>query len=91
MNKKEIKEMNKEIEKLIKIGKQKNKPHWDNVCEVKFYWCNNHHEYGAILPIDEDNSIEDALSYSISLEYKEPDAEFQQKFYYIKVKLRMGW
>lgn len=87
MNNEEIKKMNNEIEELRKIGIQKNKPHWDNVCEVKFYWCNNHHEYGAINPIDEDNFIEDALSYSISLEYKEPNEEFEHKFYYVRVEL----
>lgn len=88
MNKKEIKKMRKEVEELRKIGIEKNKPNWDNVCEVIYYKNNNHHEDWAILPIDEDYYAEKATSYSISLEYGKPDAEFKQKFYYVKIVLK---
>lgn len=88
MNKKEIKKMYDEIEELQKIGIEKNKPYWDNVCEVQFFKYNYYnHEYEAISPIDEDSYIENASSYSILLEYEEPNEEFEQKFYFVKVEL----
>lgn len=88
MNKKEIKEMNKEIEKLRKIGEQKNKPGWTNVCDVEFYKYNKYiHDYEAISSIDEDYYIENASTYSVSLDYEEPNEEFEHKFYFVKVEL----
>lgn len=88
MNKEKIKEMYKEIEKLQKIGIKKNTPYWHNVCDAVFYKYNKyHHEYEAISPIYEDIYIKDAVSYSAYLEYEEPNEEFEQKFYFVKVEL----